>query len=56
MTVHPGDYFQTAYPDGQGSTRAAARVDLSCGRIDMWAGPPLAGPVPGPGSPGDFLP
>jgi hypothetical protein len=29
------------------------RVDLSCGRIDVWAGPPLLGPAPGPGTPGD---
>lgn len=57
MTVHPGDYFQTAYPDGHGSNGgAAARADLSCGRIDMWAGPPLLGPAPGPGSPGDCAP
>ena len=31
----------------------ADRVDLSCGRIDVWVGPPLGGPVPGPGKPGD---
>ncbi len=35
---------------------AAARVDLSCGRIDLWSGPPLLGPAPGPGSPGDCDP
>jgi hypothetical protein len=29
------------------------RVDLSCGRIDVWSGPPLLGPAPGPGTPGD---
>lgn len=35
---------------------SAARVDLSCGRIDVWVGPPLAGPPPGPGTPGDCDP
>jgi hypothetical protein len=34
----------------------ANRVDLSCGRIDLWVGPPLAGPAPGPGTPGDCAP
>jgi len=34
----------------------AARVDLSCGRIDVWSGPPLAGPAPGQGTPGDCAP
>jgi hypothetical protein len=36
-----------------GSRGVAMRVDLSCGRIDLWSGPPLAGPAPGPGTPGD---
>src|SRR5262249_41282358 len=45
------------YPDGHGSvTGTAARVDLSCGRLDMWVGPPLSGPMPGPGKPGDCNP
>jgi len=35
---------------------AAVRVDLSCGRLDLWAGPPVAGPAPGPGNPGDCDP
>jgi hypothetical protein len=32
------------------------RVDLSCGRIDVWSGPPLLGPAPGPGTPDDCRP
>ena len=31
-------------------------VYLSCGRLDVWSGPPLAGPVPGLGHPGDCDP
>lgn len=32
------------------TTGRAVRVDLSCGRLDVWTGPPLLGPsfVPGP--------
>jgi hypothetical protein len=52
MTVRQGDVIKTA--DGwQGD---ANRVDLSCGRLDIWSGPPLAGPAPGPGSPDDCAP
>ncbi len=44
----------TVGPDGEVILRgAAARVDLSCGRLDIWSGPPLAGPAPGAGTPGD---
>lgn len=57
MTVRPGDVSETTNPDGSRTRRGAAvRVDLSCGRLDMWSGPPLAGPVPGPGKPGDCEP
>ena len=49
LTVRSGDVIVT-----ERSTRGVAeRVDLSCGRIDVWSGPPLAGPAPGPGRPGD---
>jgi len=42
---------------GPGTMRGdAARVDLSCGRLDVWSGPPLLGPVPGPGRTGDCEP
>ena len=52
LTVNVGDvvYAQDL------SRGVAKRVDLSCGRLDVWAGPPLAGPAPGPGVPGDCLP
>lgn len=57
MTVRPGDVSETTHPDGSRSARGAAiRVDLSCGRLDMWSGPPLLGPMPGPGKPGDCDP
>lgn len=52
LTVNDGDVFY-----GQNTTRGdAARIDLSCGRLDIWVGPPLIGPVPGPGVPGDCIP
>ena len=31
----------------------AVRVDLSCGRLDVWAGPPILGPTFDPGPSGD---
>ncbi len=31
---------------GSGSSGVAQRVDLSCGRLDVYAGPPLLGPAP----------
>jgi hypothetical protein len=40
--------------DPIGSTSGkAVRVDLSCGRLDVWSGPPLLGPAFIPGPPGD---
>ncbi|MEK6226776.1 MAG: hypothetical protein AABM40_10875 [Chloroflexota bacterium] len=54
MTVRPGDVWETKSPDGSTQMNGdAVRVDLSCGRLDMWSGPPLLGPPPGPGKPGD---
>lgn len=54
MTVRPGDVWQTSYPGGGGAAHGdAVRVDLSCGRIDVWSGSPLLGPAPGPGNSGD---
>lgn len=29
------------------------RVDLSCGRLDVWSGPPMLGPIFSPGASGD---
>jgi hypothetical protein len=52
LNVRSGDAHQTA--DSSGGV--AARLDLSCGRLDLWSGPPLLGPAPGPGSPGDCDP
>ena len=48
LRVNAGDVFARENASGGD----AARVDLSCGRIDLWSGPPLAGPMPGPGTPG----
>lgn len=52
LTVRAGDVVRN-----QSSQKGdAVRVDLSCGRIDLWSGPPLLGPAPGPGQPGDCDP
>ena len=57
LTVRAGDVFETTAPDGSHLMKGdAARADLSCGRLDVWVGPPLAGPAPGPGKPGDCDP
>ena len=56
MTVHAGDVWVADFGNGdRGSKGDALRVDLSCGRLDLWSGPPMAGPAPGPGTPGDCL-
>ena len=39
-----------------GGSGVGSRVDLSCGRIDIWSGYPPMGPPPGPGQPGDCDP
>jgi hypothetical protein len=39
-----------------GSQSPGIRVDLSCGRIELFAIYPLGGPVPGSGHPGDCGP
>jgi hypothetical protein len=57
MTVHQGDVWQTTLPDGSHESHGDGnRVDLSCGRLDVWSGLPLLGPMPGPGVAGDCLP
>ena len=54
MTVHAGEVIQTTLPNGDGQAKGdAVRVDLSCGRLDVWSGAPILGPAPGPGQPGD---
>jgi hypothetical protein len=57
MAVQPGDVGSTTSGTAQSFRGTLARVDLSCGRLDLWAGdaPPL-GPAPGPGVPGDCAP
>ncbi|MEA2621596.1 MAG: hypothetical protein QOH61_506 [Chloroflexota bacterium] len=52
MTVNVAD----VRTGGANSTGDAIRIDLSCGRLDVWVGPPLFGPAPGPGQPGDCRP
>jgi len=57
LVVHDGDVKYEDLGNGQRSAQGdGARVDLSCGRLDVWAGPPLMGPMPGPGAPGDCVP
>ena len=57
MHVEPGQVFRETLPDGSTHVSGAgARLDLSCGRFEMWAGPPMSGPAPGPGVPGDCAP
>ena len=57
MSVRAGDVTETTRPDGSHEVKGdAVRVDLSCGRLDIWSGPPLLGPPPGPGTPGDCTP
>lgn len=52
MTVKEGDVVMTS-----GAAKGdGVRVDLSCGRLDIWSGPPMLGPMPGPGQPGDCEP
>jgi hypothetical protein len=57
LTVNAGDVTATNQGGGSTSARGAgARVDLSCGRIDLWSGMQPLGPAPGPGTPGDCDP
>jgi hypothetical protein len=52
LTIRSGSFVRNA----NGGSSPGARVDLSCGRIDLWSGFPLLGPIPGPGVPGDCDP
>ena len=60
MTVAPGQVRTTAVPGGGTEhSGAVGRVDLSCGRLTIWAGDiQPSGPMPGeqPGEPGDCEP
>jgi hypothetical protein len=52
MPVRPGDVWRRPTANGGEDMHGdGVRVDLSCGRLDMWSGPPMAGPMPGPGNP-----
>ena len=60
MTVEPGDVRTASGPDRSGSSQGAfGRVDLSCGRLTIWAGatePSGPAPVGAPGIAGDCAP
>jgi hypothetical protein len=48
LEVRPGDVTHST-PDASGHSSArgaGARADLSCGRLDVWSGPPMLGPMP----------
>lgn len=48
LDVRTGDVWHSG-PDTTGHSSAngvAVRADLSCGRLDVWSGPPLLGPMP----------
>jgi hypothetical protein len=60
MIVEPGEVRTATGPDGEISHSGTFdRVDLSCGRLTIWAGDVVpSGPVPppSPGTPGDCVP
>ena len=60
MTVAPGDVHTTTGPGGVvEESGTMGRVDLSCGRLTIWAGSVVpSGPAPpaSPGKPGDCIP
>ncbi len=59
MTVKEGDVWVKIHPDGREEHRGrSGRVDLSCGRLDIWAGADRpSGPfILEPGEPGDCEP
>lgn len=53
LDVKSGDVVRFPAGLSEGISGVGARKDLSCGRLDVYSGPPLAGPAPGPGVPGD---
>ena len=60
MRVEPGQVRSAIRSDGTGEHKGVmGRVDLSCGRLTIWAGDiQPSGPVPAesPGQPGDCVP
>jgi hypothetical protein len=56
-TFEAGSVRETTGPGGEVlQTGSGARADLSCGRLDVWSGPPMLGPAPDGGMPGDCAP
>ncbi len=58
MVVEPDRVASTTLDDGTGGANGVfGRVDLSCGRLTIWAGDVQpSGPFPGPGLAGDCEP
>ena len=58
LAVAAGSIVDTDNADGShGHSAPGARVDLSCGRLDIYPGSsPMLGPMPGAGVPGDCVP
>lgn len=60
MRVVEGQVWTTTRPDGRASSIGVfGRVDLSCGRLTIWAGdvqPSVPAPPANPGQPGDCVP
>jgi len=57
LVVRAGEVWTQENSDGSGEAKSVGgRVDLSCGRIDIWSGVPMHGPAPGSGAPGDCDP
>lgn len=57
VSVAPGQVWTRTLGNGTSESRGSLmRVDLSCGRLDVWVGVPASGPIPGPGVPGDCVP
>jgi hypothetical protein len=54
--VQPGQVTQSTSGGVTTVSGAGSRADLSCGRLDVTVGPPMLGPAPDPGVPGDCLP
>lgn len=53
LDVNSGEVQRHSSGLSHGISGVAKRADLSCGRLDIYSGPALAGPPPGPGVPGD---
>ena len=57
LDVRNGDYATASLPNGGSQEKGVARrLDLSCGRLDLWYGPPILGPARDPNAsypPGD---